>query len=157
MMDSSDTKLVMESHPILSLIAYLKAKGASSEVKIKLGSPAPAISNPPPPPLPPVAATSWIKKEIVEEEVGEDFIWISDDTKCGHLLDRMGNKYTRTGTRKDGSVNFRCIFEASFGRCSAVARRSKNKKVRLESGHVHEAAGLKRKLDGNSIFLNQFN
>ncbi len=157
MMDSLETKLVMENHPILSLIAYLKAKGASSEVKLIQGSSAPIITPPSS-----VVAASWIKKEIVEEEVCDDFHWVADETKCGHLLDRSGNKYTRTGTRKDGSINFRCVYESSYGRCSALARRSKSEgnskcwTVKLESGHVHEAAGLKRKLIG-TLILNQFN
>lgn len=146
---------MMESNPILSLICYLKAKGATSGMARVNQGPSGPISNPPTS----VDATSWIKKEIVEGEVCGEFNWIPDHTKCGHLLDRSGNKYTRTGTRKNGSVNYRCTSESSFGRCPAVARRSKNEccvngtcwVVKLESGHVHEPAGLKRKLDGTVI------
>ena len=88
--------------------------------------------------------------QIKEEPVDYGFKWVSDGSKNGNVVDRMGNTYTWNSTRRDGSIGFRCsYFFGTKGRCSAVARRISNENgeddIQLESPHKHTTE--KRKAD----------
>jgi len=184
-MDSSHLKLI--SRPILSLLAYLKARGASLKATNKSGLALLEISsccitkilkNPrldfvkqKPRSLSQLPLDSFKQQSRSHSQLSLDstvctnntadnncdFSWCSDGSQFGHVRDRLGNKYARTGSRKDGSVGFRCVFESSLGRCHAVARRSQSDgdswTIRLESKHAHPAGGLKRKMDDDGNFL----
>jgi len=223
--DSSDTRLMVERHPILSLIAYLMAKGSSLEAANKAGKsgtsavmsngspsiiakalfkllfklfgkapsgsscmgrmdcssqPAFHLHCPHKPsykacskcfllnsekwkcgcPEEDVASISpagfhgWLDLSMIREEIpaaelqaptSMGFNWIQDGSKNGFLEDQLGSRYKWSGTRRDGSVGYRCDKEG----CRAVARRIKLEGgswgIRLEVPHDHPA-GLKRKI-----------
>jgi len=100
-----------------------------------------------------------VEVEIVDEVVNElnDFQWMSEGYKNGFVADKSGNKFTWSGTRKDGGIGYRCTTEplGKQGRCTAVARRIVNEETRtstilLESPHNHPS-GKRTRPDDNNV------
>ena len=97
-----------------------------------------------------------VEVEIVNEP--NDLKWISDESKNGYVEDKSGNKFTWSGTRKDGGIGYRCSTKAPLekqGRCTAVARRIVDKEtgastILLESPHKHPL-GKRTLLDDNNV------
>ena len=124
---------MMATNPILSLFAYLMTKGVSLDQANNAG----------------LKVTDKTTKVVIDmlnllatDGLSYRFNWIEDGTKNGHLMDQMKNVYSRCGTRKDGSVNYRCLYYSGKDlRCKAVAKRSSNEDgswtIRLQSAHDH--------------------
>ena len=171
----------MESHPILAAIAYLMSKGSPLERANKIGRKftdgfpeimtdmlnllasegsilnhkAYLLNY-----LPKLLDMSWINKKNPSVMNGKaaTFQWFLDSSRCGYLRDGLGNCYTWSGTRSDGSINYRCTTKVDYDakRCTAVARRIKNEGgnwlVLSMSPHTHNQPELKRKMDDENNF-----
>jgi len=103
-----------------------------------------------------------IKTKIADEvqvlNDPNDFQWMNEGSKNGFVADKSGNKFTWSGTRKDGGIGYRCTTKAHLekqGRCTAVARRIVDKEtgastILLESPHKHPP-GKRIRPDDNNV------
>ena len=87
------------------------------------------------------------------------FNWHSDGSKRGYCRDQLGNEYLYNGTRRDGSIGYRCntkvVASGTEQRCSAIARR-RDTKIVLEIPHRHSSHKRKKNKINSSGILNCF-